>query len=85
MGNLTLEKRILLEEQFKKRREEQKRFHKENIDKVIVNRKCSCGTQVTNANCFLIGQNELGLWFNCPCDSTLIQVPNTVLEARETI
>lgn len=55
------------------RKMEQERFHKENIDKVDVNKTCSCGNQVTNDNCQLIGRNGLGLWFNCSCGSTLTQ------------
>lgn len=38
-------------------------------------KKCSCGKVITTKNAVKIGRNELGLWLNCTCKSTVL-LPN---------
>lgn len=69
-------------QQVQNMKQQQEIFHKENKNKYTLERKCSCCSRnITEKNVMFIGQNTLGVWFNCPhCDSTMLQPLNSCLK-----
>lgn len=60
-------------------------FHQLNHHRFKVDRNCSCCKQhITENNVMFIGENKLGVWFNCKnCDSTMINPTDKVLKGPQ--
>lgn len=53
-------------QQVQSMKEKQETFHQENKHKFKLERKCSsCSRNINENSVMFIGQNTLGVWFNC--------------------